>query len=142
MDPAHCESETTVVGFVGECNKTAASQRGGHHCLQGGGNLVTRARPRVSENDGEERTHGLKPQSHACFSCVSPPNCVLQSACLFQHACTGWPHLRVHKRTHLSYKGRAPGGLFATSKRLHNMILSLLCTHLHRRGEIPHVHAP
>lgn len=56
------------------------------------------------------------------------------SACLFQHARTGRPHLRVHKMTHLSYKGRELGGLFGTSKRLHNVILSLLCTHLHRRG--------
>lgn len=64
LDPARCESETTVAGLVGECEKTAASQRGGHYCLQGGCNLVTRARPRASENDGEEQRSAHMASKH------------------------------------------------------------------------------
>lgn len=68
------------------------------------------------------------------------PLCVL-SAGLFQRP----PHLRVHRTTHLSHKGRELGGLFGTSKRLRNVILSRLCTHLHGGwgvDGVPHVHAP
>lgn len=142
LDPARCESETTMAGFVGGCEKTAASQRGGHYCLQGGGNLVTRARPGLSASHGEERTQGLKPHSPTpASSVVGGPLCGAE--CMsFSARVHGRPHLRVHRMTHLSYKGRGLGGLFGTSKRLHNVILSLLCTHLHRSGEIPHVHAP
>jgi len=157
-------SKRRVAWSVGKCERTAGSQRGdiiARRVLSIG--EVTHARPRISAKVAEDwtllctanfqalvtvhtclcmrlHTNSLQFPKPWWFVCL--PACLFTPAVIFllSAVCTKWT------TNHTKAKGWQR--LSRMAKRLHNQILSVLCTHLctHKLGcrwkEAQHVHTP